>query len=451
LQRSRFLLISTAAGVTACSGSIYVPPAGTVSPSPASNLNPNGDGAGNFGATDETAAYAQTCEALPPDAFAGSFLQAQLRTARAATASTRNVLAVLPPVQTQGTPQSAGAPGSCTAQAFGYFTGTYTSALGTSRDLTKPANQVSAAWLYAYVHGEDGSTCPHGSQSLYYLERLVTLGAPSAADFPYDPNPALYDNTKSLCGYLNTASLSTAYADEQKFFTGSYKTFDAITGKMATYLPRFRKFIDAGYCIPFVGNNGAGYAQPKLSIAGVFVAPAGTAPTTDHCQVIVGYDDALGAFLVQNSFGPGWNPNGPAPGNNGRIWFDYTNFFEVQVNAAVMYPDVPAPGGGYPLTAEVTGGPAITVYSSGTYDDTSLGRYVVHFDFKASDAVRVASVQVTDPNGQMHSKTFHESIRTGYVLVEKSNSPFVSGKYGLTLNVTHAGTQYAYVGNIPVT
>ena len=78
----------------------------------------------------------------------------------------------------------------------------------------------------------------------------------------------------------------------------------------------------------------------------MFTAPDGYNPKTGHGQVIFGFDDSKGpngAFLVQNSFGPGWN-SGPAsdPGRNGRIWWDYDAFFAGQNYAAIALPTAPA-------------------------------------------------------------------------------------------------------------
>ena len=43
-----------------------------------------------------------------------------------------------------------------------------------------------------------------------------------------------------------------------------------------------------------------------------------------QCLLVVGYDDALGAVLLRNSFGPGW---GTAwGGTGGHMWMRYDTF-----------------------------------------------------------------------------------------------------------------------------
>ena len=110
--------------------------------------------------------------------------------------------------------------------------------------------------------------------------------------------------------------------------------------------------------------------QPPL-VKGAFTAPDGYPTTGGHGQVIVGYNDAKGpngAFLVQNSFGPGWNP-GPAnaPGFNGRIWFDYDAWFAGQQYALIMFSNSAEPPGGIRLTTSASGAPTVFIKEGKRY------------------------------------------------------------------------------------
>ena len=61
--------------------------------------------------------------------------------------------------------------------------------------------------------------------------------------------------------------------------------------------------------IPYVGNN-------------QILAKNGKA--VGHCMMIIGYDDEMGAVLIQNSFGPDWGIQWN--GGYGYIWMAYKTF-----------------------------------------------------------------------------------------------------------------------------
>ncbi len=49
-----------------------------------------------------------------------------------------------------------------------------------------------------------------------------------------------------------------------------------------------------------------------------------TGKPAGHCMVIIGYDDSIGAVLIQNSFGTGWG--GTVNGSGGYVWMAYDTF-----------------------------------------------------------------------------------------------------------------------------
>jgi hypothetical protein len=152
-----------------------------------------------------------------------------------------------------------------------------------------------------------------------YADKLVGDGAPSTAAFPYDPHDA------AECTYIKGLDVTTMPAGSSRLLVGSYKVY---TNVRAADLAHFKELIRHGHAIAFSGLVAKGYgAQSPPLVNGAFTAPQGFKNPSGHGQVIVGYDDSKGphgAFLVQNSFGPSWNP-GPASdhGRNGRIWWDY--------------------------------------------------------------------------------------------------------------------------------
>ena len=67
----------------------------------------------------------------------------------------------------------------------------------------------------------------------------------------------------------------------------------------------------AGTPVPYVGSGEWLYNKKTGKKAG-------------HCMMIIGYDDTMGAVLIQNSFGSGWGSQWN--GNGGYIWMSYATF-----------------------------------------------------------------------------------------------------------------------------
>src|SRR5207249_9120823 len=104
-----------------------------------------------------------------------------------------------------------------------------------------------------------------------------------------------------------------------------------------------KEFLASGMAIAFAGPVYMGFSNPPLSNGVFYGSP--TIPMSGHGMLLVGYDDlagntakGLGAFYIQNSFGPQWPPAQPG----GRFWISY-GAFQTQLGAAVAYPFDPSP------------------------------------------------------------------------------------------------------------
>jgi hypothetical protein len=396
--------------------------------------------------------------ALPPRALSGT----ALATRGAAPDGARAVvLTNLPAIATQGVPGHIGSPGSCEAQSFGYCLGAYTAARnpdGSSKwSAADPANAPSAAWLYQWEHHvteHDGRVCPAGSGAKPYLERLVTDGAPSAAQVPYDPHDAA--TVPAECAYIKALDLTKTWPGEERLAIGSYKIHPHIQHGKAAYLAAFKDLIRHGHAIAFTGSVARGYGSPVLT-GGVFAAPQGFIPKSGHGQVIVGFDDAKGrsgAFLVQNSFGSGWNPGDPSDhGRNGRIWWDYDAFFASQKYAAIAFPAPPpalgARAGAQTLQADDPGAPHFTVTDATLHSD-ERGHHLVLVTH-ASDAITLTGLQVRGPRGRLFTAALNESTRLGYQYLKRGGAPFAAGTYQVRYTArTRSGKTVTYGGAVRV-
>ncbi len=409
---------------------------------------------GQLGASITVRDSSGVLEALSPVALTGTVLEVKNA---APSSSTAVVLSNLPTVSTQGVPGAIGNPGSCEAQSFGYCLGAYTAARNPDGSIKWPAdqaaNQPSAAWLYQWEHvvvENDARPCPAGSGAKPYADKLVATGAPSTAAVPY--NPSDWAGVKKICTYIKGLSVTTAPAGSSRFLVGSYKVYGKVLHGKATYLAQFKDLIRHGHAIAFSGLVPKQYCieSPPLT-NDAFTAPAGFIPKSGHGQVIVGFNDAKGpngAFLVQNSFGPGWNPGAASDrGHNGRIWYDYDAWFQGQGYALIMYSNGPMGSGGTAL--HTTGsGPRFVIASATPHADAN-GKHHLVLVTQASDAVTITGLTVTPHTGKPVTMKLNETMRLGYQYVTRPKA-FPPGPCKVAYTVKHKGTTLTYQGSVTV-
>lgn len=392
------------------------------------------DDLGQYGALLDAQEFGRSPQALPP---------AALQAATPGALPPSKQLSNLPAIAMQGTPQHLGAPGSCEAQSFGYGLGSYTAARtpggAIKWDPSQPAYQVSAAYLYRWLHAQEGRVCPMGSGALEYLNRLIGRGSPSAADIPYQPD----------CDYLNGIDLDPSFPDMGQFLLGSFAVFSLSEAAG----PLIKQFLLNDQAVAFSGLALDGYAHPTLA-DGVLYG-TNVIPNSGHGQLLVGYDDTRGtaeqpgAFLIQNSFGSQW----PAPDGGGQIWMSYETFFAAQKLAAVAYPrDADAPSGAL-LTPNSASAPAAAVTRALQWAPGGSDVFLILLCAFAAP-VQIALAALTEPggSGQTANGAYGKYFSTGYVYFKRGDAQqFLSGAYALTLQATTLdGAAVTYQGDIAV-
>jgi C1A family cysteine protease len=227
---------------------------------------------------------------------------------------------MLPGVGTQGTAAQPGAPGSCAAWASTYDLASAAAARSGSYDPSTPDLQASPAFIYMQVLGISAPPC-RGSSLSSYFKILAASGTPSLASAPY---------------YANCAELISHYHDPQNqppndsafklALPTAVKTSDADSIKQALLQNRPLAYGTGLYTdwggykgtpVPYVGNGQIAKNPTTGKLAG-------------HCMMIIGYDDHLGAYRIQNSEGLQW-------GDAGYVWMAYATFNALAQGTAFVY------------------------------------------------------------------------------------------------------------------
>ncbi len=397
----------------------------------------------DFGAILDQSSTDQAVKALPPEALEA--------TRRALPAPRRIILRDLPAVAEQGTSQSPGSPGTCEAQSFGYGLGSYTATHDAEgRPLVAASvaqNSTSAAWLYTLIQSRAGGQCPKGTLALSYLAQLTAHGAPSRAQVPYQPN----------CTYLNAIDVSTPLPGMDRFRIGSYAVIP-VSGNSAA-VAQIRAHLAARQVVAFSGRVLCGYAQKPVFENGVIYEKE-IVPDSGHGQLLVGYDDGVGtagkagAFLVQNSFGTSWPPEGSgSKAPPGKAFWSYDTFASTQFIAAVAYP----------RATSITGAALASTPPSTTRAVISRARQWVPQDGSAaylilvhafSGPVMLNTVTLSEPNGSAISTTarYGQYISAGYSYLRRADGKsFLPGRYAVALSATDLdGRPVTYRGSIDI-
>jgi hypothetical protein len=402
-----------------------------------------------FGSVLDPVEFANAAGALPPEALAdppGSL---------PAPGGSR-YLDYLPAIATQGTATTLGSPGTCEAQSFAYGLGSYTAARGADGvsikwDPANASNAVSAAFQFALAEHDGFATCPKGGHATQYLGRLASFGSPTAADVPYQPS----------CDYFAGINLGASFADTTRMRIGSFATFNV--QKHPDALQLIKQFLFNRQAVAFSGPVYPGYGNPvgpKLT-DGYFYNTSST-PSGGHGQLLVGYDDTLGAtgqapgmLLVQNSFGPAWpasSSGSKAPA--GRLYWSYETFMRSQLLAAVAYPYDPTPPKGTILASGDAGAPLASVeraYQWAPTGETSAYLILIHH---VADPIRILSVTLTEPAPGTVTATgsLGQFLSKGYTYLYRTDGKaFLAGSYRVAIAAqTLAGAAVTYGGNIEV-
>jgi C1A family cysteine protease len=159
-----------------------------------------------------------------------------------------------------------------------------------------PSLTLSPSFTYNQVSRDQW--CASGTSISSTLNMLRNVGGLPVEEFAFDGG---------WCGRIpNKAELERA----SRYRIRGWATFDAKD------IDKVKEQIARGVPVIFAMRG-----TPKMfSLRGDAVLEEDDTPGEGHSMVVVGYDDAKKAFLIQNSFGRSW-------GNNGFGWFGY-NFWK---------------------------------------------------------------------------------------------------------------------------
>lgn len=403
------------------------------------------DSQGHYGSLLNEAEFEASPNALPPEALTTP-------PSNPISLPTSVRLTNLPAIAQQGTDKVYGSPGSCEAQSFARGLGSYTAARnpdGSQRwDASQPQNEVSAAYMYRYLHSLEGKSCPQGSGATGYLLRLIGHGSPSAQDIPYKP----------LCPYLDGISLDPNFPNEIRFGLGSYTTFK-IRENPNDPVMMIKKLLAAGNAVAFSGLVLQNYKTPTFTNGVIYGTE--TIAGSGHGQLVVGYDDTVGdpakpgAFLIQNSFGKIW----PATGSGstappGMAWWSYDTFSQTQGLAATAYPREQAAVLGTTLASTPTTAPTMTISRANQWcaeGGTAQASLILMAHMSAP--VNVQTVTITEPGtGTTVAGKYGTDLADGYMYFTRTDgNQFLAGNYTVTITaLTSTDSSVTYTGTVSV-
>jgi Papain family cysteine protease len=241
---------------------------------------------------------------------------------------------MLPPVGTQGTPASPGAPGTCAAWASTYGLATSAAARAGGYNPSTTDLQASPALIYVQVKGSGAPPCS-GTTFEPYFQILAQSGTPSMAAAPYyascDQLIGAYQNSKNPPRndprFRLAVSPTVVHASDADSIRQALLQNRPLAYGTKLYTD-WSSYVEPLSERPYVGN---GVLIRKKSDPTKFAG---------HCMMIIGYDDTMaytrggqslqGAYLIQNSEGTDW-------GEFGYVWMAYETFLDLAQGSCYAY------------------------------------------------------------------------------------------------------------------
>ena len=260
-------------------------------------------------------------------------------------------------------PGYQGEQNSCVAWATAYAVKSYQE--NQKRNWGTGSNETtfSPSFVYNQINkGKDaGSTIPDA------LELVKSQGVATLKTMPY--------------GDYKQQPGAQAKQEAAQFRAESYEKLDG------TNISSLKAILAAGNPI-IVGMQ---TYENFLAYSGGVYANASGAHLGGHAMVVVGYDDAKGAFRIMNSWGDYW-------GENGFVWYAYKLFAEKNHTSMVLY-DKPSntPAASYPPNSLTASAGAYTDKVQVSWDAVKNAEYYIVFraDGSPEKFVKAAEVKGT--------------------------------------------------------
>ena len=217
-------------------------------------------------------------------------------------------------------PGDQGHIGSCSAWAvaYGMMSYLYGTKAGYS-DYGLPEPDGNKIFSPSFIYNQRNNGVDHGISLITALQFIKHIGCCKWADMPPDKS---YTEQPS-----NTASINASHYRITNYYRIRTNIIDSIKTVINKYkLPVvFAINIDEGF--KYISQKAWETRQGNRM---VWISFNGT-PRHQHSMIIIGYDDKINAFKVQNS----WKLNRPpyiypwklwGPNNDGYCWIDYSQF-----------------------------------------------------------------------------------------------------------------------------
>jgi hypothetical protein len=223
----------------------------------------------------------------------------------------------LPPVGRQTTP-------SCFVWSTIYGLATYKGARAGNYTPSEPSLQASPYYAYIKIleqHKVLLDACTGGSISWCFELLEADDGTPNLEQAP-EPAPggspchaawSSYGSSVMVSDYAFRVAGGRQFGIKDAVGLQRLRSMIAGDRPLAYGTRLYTDFPDYGQSspapVPYVGN-GTLLMRDEMPVG--------------HCMMIIGYDDALGAVLIQNSFGTDWGTEWN--GSRGYVWMAYETF-----------------------------------------------------------------------------------------------------------------------------
>ncbi|MBS1718007.1 MAG: C1 family peptidase [Armatimonadetes bacterium] len=323
----------------------------------------------------------------------------------------------LPPIGNQGYQSS------CVAWSVGYGLASYTSNIGSGASGSSAQTQGSPSDAYAKTlalmsqQGESAQ-CNGGTDPVIAMQMLIYQGIDSMANVPYQ---SASQDTAGFC----TQPSGNAYFGIRAAHRIDINDPVAIKRELA-----------GGNVVSFEANL---YQDFRSYSGGIYRSNLASAIGA-HQMLLVGYDDAKGAWKVMNSWGTAW-------GEAGFMWMSYSTFQSTAVIALV------ADEGAYNVPPNGNGSPTITALQSAEYFDYYYYVAYLVLPFTLSEPIRLQKATIVYQDGTVIGPFYGDFWADSSYVWASLQYPyyFPAGNYTLTLDgYTRAGNQVEMVKTVPL-
>lgn len=227
----------------------------------------------------------------------------------------------MPPVGNQG------AQNSCVAWAVGYGVQSFYNKLARNTTYTDASGKRDDATVFspAYIYNQINGGRDEGSQVRSAFDLIQVQGVATLKDMPYRQEGSYFPKQQDYSQQPTEAQKQAAAAYKIKRWS-----------RVNTTVASLKRFLYYDYPVVALIPIDRTFDKPTDKLSnGEFVWKTfdntNLRTTMGHAVVLVGYDDQLGAFKVQNSWGNDW-------ANKGYLWVSYELLPKILREAYIAIP-----------------------------------------------------------------------------------------------------------------